>query len=303
MANPRFLPFVLAVALVVPAGPDSAGAAQRVPSPAQGLESEAAGLVLHRALYKMTLESANSGSGILGAEGAMLYRFAETCTAWTVETNIYLRLRYPETGPVDIAWSYASLEAKDGLGFRFRMTHKRNGRLTEALKGFANLDAAGGPGRARFEGAGKEGKDTTVELPKGTLFPTRHLLALVRAGAKGTRFFAATVFDGASLDNPYRVSATVGAPRGVARGADGRSPDRDKNEIRALFKAAGLGPSTAWPVRLAFFPFRSREPMPEFELGLDYRADGVAERITQDYGDFAIGMVPGEIEVLDRPEC
>ena len=73
--------------------------------------------------------------------------------------------------------------------------------------------------------------------------------------------------------------------------------------VRALFKAAGLGPSTAWPVRMAFFPFRSREPMPEFELGMDYRADGVAERITQDYGDFAIRMVPGEIEVLDRPEC
>ncbi len=298
MANPRFLPFVLALALTaaglvgLSAGPSLA--AQRAPAPS--LNQEAAGLVLHRALYKMTLESANSGSGIAGAEGAMLYRFAETCTAWTVETNIYLRLRYPEVGPVDIAWSYASVEAKDGLGFRFRMTHKRNGRFAEALKGTATLDAAGGPGRARVEGAGGEGEDTTVELPKGTLFPTRHLLALVRAGAKGTRFFAATVFDGASLDNPYRVSATVGAAHTapLAAKADG---------VRALFKAAGLGPSTAWPVRMAFFPFRSLEPMPEFELGMDYRADGVAERITQDYGDFAIRMVPGEIEVLDRPEC
>lgn len=265
---------------------------------APGIESEVIRLVPHRALYRMTLKTANSGSGLAAAKGAMQYRFTETCDAWTVGTNIFLRLHYAETGDVDIAWSFAAVETKDGLGYRFRMTHKRQGRLVESLKGTAAIASAGGAGEARFEApfessGGEDGKTAaTVALPKGTLFPTAHLKAMIEAGRKGTRFFAETVFDGASLKNPYRVSAAIGNSRAPLSG-----------DTLALFRAAGLEQAAAWPVRLAFFPVRSRQPEPEFELGIDYRADGVAERITQDYGAFTIAMRPDEIEVLDRPDC
>ena len=230
----------------------------------------------------------------------MLYRFADTCDGWTVETNIYLKLQHGDGRDVNIAWSYVSQEAKDGLNYRFRMTHKRNGHVIEALKGTAVLQSPGGAGTATFDvKAAKDAKQpSTVALPKGTMFPTRHLLGLVRAGRRGPRFRADTVFDGASLDNPYNVSATIGRPK-AAQGSE----KVDGKALKALFKTAGLEDSTAWPVSLAFFPVRSLKPTPEFELGVKYRADGIAERIIQDYGNFSIRMVPTEVERLQRPEC
>ncbi len=265
--------------------------------PTPVLEPTNTDLVPHRVLYKMSLDSSKDG-GLSGAKGAMLYRFADACDGWTVETNIYLKLQYDDGRDVKIAWSYASMEAKDGLSYRFRMTHKRNGQVIEALKGSAVLQSPGGAGTATFDqkaAPDADKKPGTVTLPKGTMFPTRHLLGLVRAGRIGPRFRADTVFDGASLDNPYKVSATIGRPKAAGK-------DEGKT-LKSLFKTAGLDDSTAWPVRLAFFPIRSRKPTPEFELGVHYRADGIAEKIIQDYGDFSIRMVPAEVERLQRPEC
>ena len=56
-------------------------------------------------------------------------------------------------------------------------------------------------------------------------------------------------------------------------------------------------------IRMAFFPVRSRTPEPDFEVAVDYRADGLATKVTHDYGDFSIDMTPTEIELLARPEC
>ena len=223
-------------------------------------------LVPHRASYRMALKSARGGSG-------------ETCDAWAVENNIYLKIGYAGGPEVKIAWSFAALESKNGRDYRFRLRHKRGGKTVKLLQGTATLDAPGGPGRARFK-SGKNpaepGKadtptDVTIDLPKGTLFPTQHLLVVLKAGRDGTRFLPRVVFDGQS--------------------------------VKALALAAGFRDLPARSVRLAFFPVRSRKPEPEFEVGVDYRTDGLATKVTHDYGDFTIDMTPTEIELLARPEC
>ena len=281
-------PAAAAVALLVFAAYAATPAVSAPPLP--DLDQEAAArLVPHRALYRMTLKSARGGSGVVDAAGIMHYRVVETCEAWAVDTNIRLEINYAEGADVAITWSFAGVESKDGLAYRFRMRHSRSGQVVESLKGEARLEGVGLGGEARFD----EPSGETIALAPGTLFPTRHLAALIAAAEAGKRFFPKAVFDGASLDNPYEIAATFTTKTAVEKAAS----------VEALLSAAGLERATVWPVRLAFFPKGSREAEPEFELGVDYRADGVAQRIEQDYGDFAIDMVPGEIEVLERPKC
>jgi len=275
-----------------------------LPGPATGAGGIAE-LAPHRASYRMVLKSVRGGSGVLDAQGATLYRFAETCDAWVVETNIYLKMGYAGDQELRITWSFAALESKNGLDYRFRLKHKRGGETVELLRGTATLDTPGGSGRARFVGGsnGDPGKsdsapaeasaDITVDLPSGTLFPTKHLLALLKAGREGKRFLPRVVFDGASLDNPFNVTATIAGAETAAIGAP----------VRALAQAAGLADLPARAIRMAFFPVRSRTPEPDFEVAVDYRADGLATKVTHDYGDFSIDMTPTEIEVLPRPEC
>lgn len=256
-----------------------------VPTVAQAAPAGAGGLTPHRMLYRLSLASASAGSGMTGADGAMVYRFAEGCDGWTVEKQTYLRLRYEGGAEVESTWTFVSWESKDGLRYRFRMRSARDGKTVEVLQGTAALDRPGGAGVARF----LKPADTTIDLPAGTLFPTQHLRALIGAARDGESPFARVVFEGASLEEPEEINAVMGQL--AAR------------ERRALADAAGLDDVPAWRIRLAFFPLTSRAAVPAFEIDVHYRADGIAGDMRQDFGDFALDMTPGKIEILAPPEC
>jgi len=76
---------------------------------------EAAELLSHRAIYRMSLDRATGGSEEVAAEGMMLYRFAEACDGWTVENRTYLRLRYERGSDTETVWTFVSWEAADGF--------------------------------------------------------------------------------------------------------------------------------------------------------------------------------------------
>jgi hypothetical protein len=267
MAN-RFC-LVLALCLVTVA-PPGLGAVELLP---------------HRAVYRMSLISATRGSQVVGADGAMFYRFAQACDGWTIENRTYLRLTYESGADAETVWNYASWEANDGLGFRFHARYDQDGRIVERLDGEADLSGKGAAGTARFV----RPAETVVDLPEGTLFPTEHMRKLMDVAAAGGKSLTEVVFDGASLDNPFLVNALLG-PLSQA--------DAD-----ALAAATGLAPAPAWWTRMAFFPYFSSTMLPEFELGAEYRADGVADSITQHFDDFSLKVRLKELEVLPPPDC
>ncbi len=246
---------------------------------------EAAELLSHRAIYRMSLGDANGGSEVVAADGMMLYRFAQGCDGWTVENRTYLRLRYERGSDTETVWTFVSWEAADGLSFRFNARYEQDGSVIEKLRGEASLGASGAGGSARFSLPGKE----VVALPEGAMFPTGHMLKLIATAQAGKKILNEVVFDGSSLDNPYRVSAIMAALPVAG--------------VEALAKTAGLPSSPAWWVRMAFFPFRGEDSLPEFELGARYRQDGVADEITQHFENFSLVLRLKELEVLPKPDC
>ena len=245
----------------------------------------AGGLVGHRAMYGMTLDSAEAATGIVDARGAMEYRFADTCDGWTVENRTFLTINYDEGDVSKTTWSFVSWESKDGLDYRFRVQHSRDDKIIEDLRGNASLDGAEGSGVARFrKPSGKH-----IDLPAGTMFPTRHLLALFRAAKGGGKRLGRIVFDGSGLDNPFEISAFMNPVK---------VPER-----KVLAESIGLDDVPAWSMRLAFFPHRALGPLPDFEMDVRYRADGIADRLLQDFGDFSLRVVLDELTVLPDPGC
>ena len=242
-------------------------------------------LLAHRAVYKMSLLSSTRGSDVVGADGAMFYRFSRACDGWTVENRTYLRLTYENGAHTESIWTYASWEADDGPGFRFHARYDQNGRMVEKLEGQANLSAKGAAGTARFVGPA----ETVIDLPKGTLFRTEHMRAFIEAAEAGGKTLTRIVFDGASIDNPFLVNAVFG-------------PLSDA-DAKALAKAAGLEAVPSWWTRMAFFPHHSPAELPDFEIGANYRADGVADSITQHFEEFALQVKLNELEVLPAPDC
>lgn len=254
--------------------------------------SAAVKMVSHRAVYGMSLKSSAHGSGISGARGSMIYSFRAGCDGWASETNVKLQLLYAEGDQVSTEWAFASWEARDGKSYQFRTRQARDGQTIEELKGRATRLTADGVGEAKFSSPDGE----VIAMPKGTLFPSRHLTDLLEAGSKGVKIFSRTVFDGASLDNPYEINAIVVRRSPLAETAT--APALEK-----IIEASGLSPEQPKHYRMAFFAARASHEKPEFELGVDYRSDGVSRFIRQDFGDFVIDLTLQKIELLTPPKC
>ena len=239
----------------------------------------------HQATYGVTLASATSGSGLVAAEGAVHYRFADACEGWTVENRTLLRFTGDEGAVSESLWSYTSWESKDGLSFRARVREITDGEVTEDFSGEASLERRGSPGKARF----RKSIDRQLDLPAGTQFPTQHLRGLLASARGGQHYVPATVFDGADADNPYRVGTVIGVA------ADGVSAK--------LAQRAGLVDMPVWSVQMAFFAANQPAAVPIFEVGANYREDGIADTILQDIGGLVLRMTLESVELLPAPDC
>lgn len=254
-------------------------------SAAAAAPSATVDLVAHRAIYRMSLGTATAKSGVVGARGAMLYRFASGCDGWTGETKTYLRVQYDEGDEVEIAWTFANWESFNGLNYRFRLRNKENGRATENIQGTAILSGVGKGGKARYS----QPEEVTIDLPAGTLFPTQHLRELFRAGREGSVRVSKVVFDGSSTDNPFEINVLLRRVK--------------KEESAKIANGLGLDELPVWRMWLAFFPVGSKETLPDFEIEVRYREDGIADRIEQDFGSFTLDLTLDELELLPKPDC
>ena len=249
-------------------------------------------LIPHRAIYDMVMHSAERGSGISSAYGTMVFSFHDGCADWSSETNVKLKISYDEGDDVTTEWAFANWEAKDGLSYQFRMRRGRNGNEIENLKGRLVRSSPSAEAVARF--SEPEGK--TIRLPEGTLLPSSHMIELLKAGGQGKVMFSRMVFDGASLQNPYEINAVI-----AKRSLVSHSPrNAYTNKIIA---GSGLKAIPPRHYRLAFFPLSSSVEEPSFELGVDYRSDGIALFIRQDFGDFSLDLHLQRLELLEKPNC
>ena len=238
-------------------------------------------LASHRAVYNMSLGTARSGSSTVDARGVMYLEWAEACDGWTVSQRVKLTLYATQGGEIDTDSNYSSWESRDGKSYRFTVRNLRNGKVSEEFRGDARLDGPGRSGKAVF--AVPAG--LSFPLPKGTMFPTEHMVQMIVAAQAGERRLSRVMFDGASIDGPLEVNAIIGAQN---------RPTGSSDELTS---------KVSWPVRMAFFPIQSQQAEPEYEVSVRLHENGVADRFLLDYGDFTVSAELEKLEPLPKPKC
>ncbi|MDM7947532.1 cell envelope integrity EipB family protein [Oceanibaculum nanhaiense] len=234
----------------------------------------------HRAVYRMALAKATSGSGIANAEGAMALEWGESCEGWTVEQRYRLRLGYAQGGESDVAVSFATYEAKDGSGYRFFIERARPGDVPENISGRAVRTDKGV--RADFEAP----EAVTLDLPREVLFPTQHSISILDAAEAGRKFVSGMVFDGNEVEEATEITALIGKP------------------IPAPAEGDVLLRRPSWPVRLAFFgPDGAPGGLPDYEMGIRLYDNGIVTEMKLDYGDFVVNATLDTLEALPKPGC
>lgn len=239
----------------------------------------------HRAVYSMFLTHSENSGAVTAARGAMVYEFKDGCDAWMVNSQVYMRLRFGRSREVENVRTMATWESKDGASYRFHIKESQGGRAGPEIKGVAALDEVGSKGIAEFT----QPRAFTVKLPKGTVFPTAHIVDMINGADAGGKHVGRVVFDGTTVDNPYQVSAVIELKR--------------PKSVLPPALAKKIGDTAFWNARLAYFPFYQKAETPEFELGIEYRDDGVINRILQDFGEYGIEARLERLEMLPPESC
>ena len=223
-------------------------------------------LIAHRALYRMTLGKARS-SDVVGATGTMGYEVIDACDGWAVRQRLDMRILNTGGQTIEMISDYATWESKDGLRFRFHVRQTTDGAVTSQTDGKAKLDSPGGAGIAEYTTP----HTTTKKLPPGTLFPMAHTAAVIAAAAAGKKYIELPLFDGTDENGPEYSSIVV---------VDWRPPRPTPWPVLSAL------PSTR--VHIAFFGLADESMIPDYEVGMRYWTNGVADDLVMDFGDFVM---------------
>jgi hypothetical protein len=286
----RFVPAALAVlasGAALAAGPALKGTAVAT-------EKGPAGLVSHRAVYDLSLSKVSQSDGVRAASGTMTYTLTDRCDGYTIETNLSMDLAFANGADNQVEQRYAAWEAKDGRSSTFRFEVVENGNVAKSYHGDIQLKDDGS-GVATYEADDV----TKFDLPPGTLLSTAHTLQLLKSAASQERFVSKMVIDGSFDEGPFWVTAAIApshqSPITPVKGG-GAKPV-------APVASDALDQGRYWPIGMAYFPAKSSQETPEYEITQNLFYTGITHSMAQDFGGFTLAFKPARLEPVAAPAC
>ncbi len=231
---------------------------------------DAVPMLAHRALYKLDVETVRGGD-VGAAGGSMAYEVTDVCDGWATRQRLTLALTNRDGQEIEMISDYATLESKDGLSLQFRMRQTTDTAVTEQVEGTAKLEGPGQGGTIHY--TVPEPKD--VQLPPGTLFPMKHTEAIIGGAEAGKKFLALPIFDGTSDRGAQDSFIVLGNWGKTARAAYPLLARLDSGKVHVSFFDRNPKPSKD---KVA--------GSPDYEVGMTYYANGVADDLHMDFGDF-----------------
>ncbi len=258
-----------------------------------GTVAAAAGhkLAPHRAIYDMTLGDRDDKSGIASLNGRMVYEFSgSSCEGYSVNFRFVTQFQNVDGASQVTDLQTSSFEEPLAESYQFLSKTFVDRELVEATRGTAR----NGGGAKTVEL--KEPADKSLEIGNEVLFPTEHLLSILKAAEKGVSFVAADIYDGAETgEKVYATTTVIGARTVSPVKAGSGSPE------------ASLSGLSYWPVTVAYFDpdeeSASGELMPVYQLSFWLYQNGISGRLTLDYGDFTIKGEMASLELYDETDC
>ena len=237
--------------------------------------ADAVELAAHRALYTLGLQSARGD--VQGARGTMSYEILDACDGWASRQRLAMTLTNRDGQDIEMLSDYSTLESKDGLRLRFHMRQTTDTSVTSEVSGEATLERTGGAGEVRYTMPAA----ATKVLPAGTLFPMAHTAAILGAARTGRKFIALPLFDGTGAEGAQDSSVAIA----------GWVP-------AAANKYPALAALPSGRVHIAFFDRKSNATQPDYEVGMRYWENGIADDLAMDFGDF---IMKGKLTELSVP--
>ncbi len=244
----------------------------------------AADMAAHRAAYRLILDRSRDTAGIQRAEGAMLFEVQDACEAWATRQRFTLVVTDRDGNSIETSSDYSTLESKDGRTLRFSLTQVTEGAVTSRVSGEATQGEGGG--RVVFA----DPVPNEMRLPPGTLFPMIHTIQSLAAARAGQRLVVAPLLDGTTADGPQDTTTII---------TGGWQAPSENARFPAL---SAFGNAR---MRIAFFEpgQQGGASTPGYEVSLRYWANGVADELKMDFGEFVVDGQMLELAVAPPGGC
>lgn len=246
----------------------------------------ATGLLPHRAVYDLRLDTSSDRSGIDDMSGRMVYEFeGSACEGYSVKFRFVTRILSGDTSRMtdQRTTTYEDLE-RDTFSFVTKSF------VDEVLDLEVRGEAEADDDAISVDLQKPDEKELTLALG---LFPTEHMIELIDKAKAGETIYESSVFDGSDgADETLTTNAIIGQKRAPE--------DQAEAEVRAMKDLAG---DMYWPVTIAYFDPESPEGLPIYQIGFKLYENGITRDLTLDYGEFALRGSLSNLETFEVPDC
>ncbi len=253
---------------------------------AQPAVAAGAALASHRAVYDISLKSAEERTGIDGAQGRMVIEFLGSgCEGWTINFRMMNQF-FLTGGKSRVLDSRSSMwESGDNDKLRYVQSQYVDSQLQEEKELKAELRDGKGAGTMT------KPKAEAFTLPDDVAFPVGHQLKLVEAAMAGKSRDETLLYDGSDGANPAIAISFIG----------NKQKDGTPSSDAKLKSVNGL---TGWPVTISYYkPQKPDQETPDYQVNMMLYQNGVSGDMTLNYGDFVLDAKLSDIEMLKPSDC
>ena len=247
----------------------------------------------HRAIYDLSLDSVQSGSGVAGVNGRIVYELSGNACEGYAQSMRFVTQTLNQEGDVQTTdLRTSSWEEVPARRLRFSTSTFQNEIAAEQTQGVAKRTQASGAATVALVRPEKR----EAKLSGNIYFPIQHSMAIIQAARAGRTILAADLFDGSETgDKIYATSTAIG--RQLKPGA---------GPVVSLAKGtADLDRVPSWPISVSYFPTTQGpgDTIPLYEMSYRFHENGVTSALRINHGDFAIKGELKELTYFEPSPC
>lgn len=249
-------------------------------------------LAAHRAVYDISLKSANDRSGITGASGRMVVEVTGSeCEGWTIGFRIVNQFTLTAGRSRTVDSRSSSWEAGDGSSMRYAQRQYVDNRLEEETLVSART------GKEGKDGSGKTSKpkEEAFHLPGNAVFPVAHQKHLIEKARSGETRDESLVYDGSDGAKTLLAITFIGL----------RSDQQPFGPDVKGGAADALKSMPSWPVTLSYYATgpSTGEETPSHQISFRMYDNGIAGDLVMNYNEFSLAGKLTSIDILKTSSC
>jgi hypothetical protein len=264
-------------------------------SVARGEEASASApiaLVPHRAIYDLSLGTTRANSQLAGVRGRILYDFGgSACQGYSLEFRQVSELDSGE-GRVSTDLRSTTWEGADAKSFKFTSQNFVDENLVDSVDGRAERQAT------KTAVALEKPQQKSLSLAPGVVFPTEHMVRVIKAARAGQTVLNFPVYDGSETGDKVFDTLTV-------IGHEIKPEERNHDDAAAA--EAKLASVPRWPVTVSYFERGKTddktEQTPAYAISFELYANGISRALALDYNNFVINGKLASLEIRDTKPC